>query len=52
MDEDDWIDIAPADSPYADNVRRADASHPLDFFRGRDFAGHYIFSLAANDGGL
>lgn len=50
MDGDDWIDIAPAAGPSADNVRRADTSHPLDFFRGRDFAGHYIFSLAADTG--
>lgn len=50
MDTDDWIDIAPAAAPDADNVRRADTGHPLDFFRGRDFAGHYIFSLAADAG--
>lgn len=50
MDTDNWIDIAPAPAPGADNVRRADTSHPLDFFRGRDFAGHYIFSLAADAG--
>jgi hypothetical protein len=47
---DDWIDIAPAAGPNADNVRRADASHPLDFFRGRDFVGDYIFSLASDAG--
>ncbi|MES0020599.1 PD-(D/E)XK motif protein [Mesorhizobium sp. M0036] len=50
MGEDDWIDIAPAAGPNADNVRRADATHPLDFFRGRDFAGNYIFSLASDTG--
>lgn len=50
METDDWIDIAPAPGPDADNVRRADTAHPLDFFRGRDFAGHYIFSLAADAG--
>jgi hypothetical protein len=50
VDTDDWIDIAPAPGPEADNVRRADTAHPLDFFRGRDFAGHYIFSLAADGG--
>jgi hypothetical protein len=48
VDTDDWIDIAPAPAPNTDNVRRADTSHPLDFFRGRDFAGHYIFSLASD----
>jgi hypothetical protein len=50
METDDWIDIAPAPAPTADNVRRADTLHPLDFFRGRDFAGHYIFALAADRG--
>jgi hypothetical protein len=50
VETDDWMDIAPAPGPAADNVRRADAAHPLDFFRGRDFAGHYIFSLAAEAG--
>jgi hypothetical protein len=34
----------------ADNVRRADTAHPLDFFRGRDFAGRYIFSLTSDSG--
>ncbi len=50
METDDWVDIAPAPAPTADNVRRADATHPLDFFRGRDFAGRYIFSLTADGG--
>lgn len=50
MDADDWQDIAPAPGPTADNVRRADIGHPLDFFRGRDFAGRYIFSLTAESG--
>lgn len=50
MDTDDWMDIAPASGPTADNVRRADIAHPLDFFRGRDFAGRYIFSLTAESG--
>lgn len=48
METDDWMGIAPAPGPTADNVRRADTSHPLDFFRGRDFAGRYIFSLTAD----
>ncbi|MDB5412970.1 MAG: motif protein [Rubritepida sp.] len=47
MEADDWIDIAPAAGPHADNVRRASSVHPLDFFRGRDFSGRYIFSLSA-----
>lgn len=50
MEADDWQDIAPAPDPGADNVRRAAAAHPLDFFRGRDFAGRYIFSLTAESG--
>lgn len=50
METDDWMDIAPAPTSTADNVRRADGAHPLDFFRGRDFAGRYIFSLAADSG--
>ena len=50
METDDWMDIAPAPAPTADNVRRADIAHPLDFFRGRNFTGRYIFSLAADSG--
>ena len=50
MDESDWRDIAPAADPHADNVRRASSTHPLDFFRGRNHAGQYIFALTANDG--
>lgn len=50
MDENDWRQIAPAADPHADNVRRASSAHPLDFFRGRNHAGQYIFSLTANDG--
>ncbi|BBK43789.1 hypothetical protein STVA_38090 [Allostella vacuolata] len=50
MGERDWRDIAPAADPHADNVRRASSTHPLDFFRGRNHAGQYIFSLTADDG--
>ena len=50
MDESDWRDIAPAADPHADNVRRASSTHPLDFFRGCNHAGQYIFSLTADDG--
>lgn len=46
---DDWSSIAPAAVPTADNVRRADVLHPLDFYRGRDFAGRYLFSLIADN---
>jgi hypothetical protein len=44
---DDWKDIAAAAGPASDNVRRAESAHPLEFFRGRDFAGRYLLSLAA-----
>lgn len=50
MQESDWGDIAPAANPHSDNVRRASGNHPLDFFRGRNHAGQYIFSLMADDG--
>lgn len=50
MDDSDWRDISPAVDPHADNVRRASPTHPLDFFRGRNHAGQYIFSLTADDG--
>jgi hypothetical protein len=50
MDESDWSDIAASPGPHADNVRRASANHPLDFFRGRSHAGHYIFVLTADEG--
>ena len=50
MEDSDWRDIAPAPDPYADNVRRASSTHPLDFFRGRNHAGQYIFTLTADDG--
>jgi hypothetical protein len=47
LEDDDWSRIAPATGPEADNVRRADSAHPLDFFRGRDFSGRYLLSLTA-----
>lgn len=50
MEEGDWRDIASAADPQADNVRRASSTHPLDFFRGRNHAGQYIFALTADDG--
>lgn len=50
MEEGDWRDIAPALDPYADSVRRASSKHPLDFFRGRNHVGQYIFTLTAEDG--
>ncbi len=50
MDESDWRDIAPAADPQADNVRRASSTHTLDFFRGRNHSGQYIFALTADEG--
>lgn len=50
MEESDWRDIAPAPDLHADNVRRASSTHPLDFFRGRNYPGQYIFALTADDG--
>ena len=50
MDDSDWREIASAVDPHADNVRRASSTHPLDFFRGRNHAGQYIFSLTADGG--
>ncbi len=50
MDESDWRNIAPAFDPHADNVRRASSTHPLDFYRGRNHVGQYIFSLTADSG--
>ena len=48
MAESDWGDIAPSAILQSDNVRRAEPAHPLDFFRGRNHVGQYIFSLTAD----
>jgi hypothetical protein len=42
---DPWSEIAPSEHPSIDNVRRVDATHPLDFKRGRDFQGRYLLIL-------
>ncbi len=42
---DPWSDIENPGNPGYENVRRADADHPLDFFRGKLFNGRYIFRL-------
>jgi hypothetical protein len=47
VEDDDWSRIAPAGGPEADNVRRVNPAHPLDFFLGRDFSGRYLLSLSA-----
>lgn len=41
---DPWAEITPG-IVGSDNVRRADPEHPLDFRRGRDHGGRYVFSL-------
>ena len=40
-----WKDIRPSGGPSTVHVRRADPSHPLDLFRGKDHEGNYIFSF-------
>ena len=42
---DPWSDIENPGNPGYENVRRADADHPLDFFRGKLFDGRYLFRL-------
>lgn len=42
---DAWSDISQSTDPELDNVRRADPQHALDFRRGRDFQGRYLFTL-------
>lgn len=43
-----WEDIPPAVGPEADNVRRVGPDHPLDLYRGRDFAGRFLLALTAD----
>lgn len=45
-----WEEIRPSDSSRSVNLRRADPGHPLDFFRGRDHEGRYIFTLQGDLG--
>lgn len=42
---DQWSDISSSAHPGIDNVRRVETHYPLDFRRGRDFQGRYIFVL-------
>ena len=42
---DQWDEISPSDDPETIHLRRADADHPLDLFRGKDHQGNYIFSF-------
>jgi hypothetical protein len=48
--QDDWSDIGASTDPSSANFRRADPSHPLDFWRGRDFRGRYLFRLTERSG--
>ena len=45
MMADQWSDIPRPDHPGLETERRAYSRHPLDFFRGRDFHGRYVFWL-------
>src|SRR3954471_21712327 len=42
---DQWSEIASSEHPGVDNVRRVETQFPLDFRRGKDFHGRYIFVL-------
>jgi hypothetical protein len=42
---DPWKDIPASIDPGIDNVRRVEMAYPLDFRRGKDFRGRYIFLL-------
>jgi hypothetical protein len=44
---DPWCDIDPPKEDRALNVRRADASHPLNYWFARDFQGRYVFYFDA-----
>lgn len=42
---DPWAEISPSSSERDHRIRRADKDHPLDWFRGRDAKGNYLFIL-------
>jgi hypothetical protein len=42
---DQWSEIPSSSHPGIDNVRRVEVQYPLDFRRGKDFYGRYIFIL-------
>jgi hypothetical protein len=42
---DQWSEIPASSHPGLDNVRRVETHYPLDFRRGKDFHGRYIFVL-------
>lgn len=47
--QDAWSGIPTGASSGTRIERRADASHPLDFFRARDARGHYLLILKADE---
>lgn len=44
---DGWMEIEPSPDSTEPSLRRADPLHPLDFWRGRDAKGRYVFQLDA-----
>ncbi len=40
-----WDSFDNSEHPDEIRIRRADPSHPLDFFYGKDFQGNYVFTL-------
>ncbi|WP_170296020.1 PD-(D/E)XK motif protein [Azospirillum brasilense] len=40
---DSWHDIRPSAHSTSINIRRADPEHPIDWFRGKDHLGFYLF---------
>ncbi|WP_065754086.1 PD-(D/E)XK motif protein [Bradyrhizobium paxllaeri] len=42
---DQWSEIPASSHPGLNNVRRVEVRYPLDFRRGKDFHGRYIFVL-------
>lgn len=45
--DDPWAEISVGANSHEVRLRRADPLHPLDFFRGRNAAGQYLFVLQA-----
>lgn len=51
---DSWSDIAASRDSSTVTLRRADAGHPLDLYRGKDWQGNYLFcfhgSVSSSEG--
>ncbi len=43
--DDSWYQIADSGGPDRVNLRRVDAAHPIDLYRGKDHLGNYVFSF-------